>query len=134
MNIDMKSIGERIKKRRIELNLTQTDIHKECGISSGNLSELENGNRTPALLTLYKLSRVLKSSIDWIVSGESPTSESLLISDEEELLLSGFRDLSPDDREELIDIMELKLKKVKKAKDQYSRSSDLTATKESKLA
>jgi len=43
MEIIMKSIGERIRNRRKELHLTQTDIRAACGISSGALSEIENG-------------------------------------------------------------------------------------------
>ena len=43
MDISMTSIGERIKNRRLELGLTQTDIYQACGISSGALSKIENG-------------------------------------------------------------------------------------------
>lgn len=35
MDVSMESIGERIKARRKELQLTQTDIFEMCGIRSG---------------------------------------------------------------------------------------------------
>lgn len=69
MNDSLTSVGQRIKQRRIELNLTQSYIQMKTGISSGNLSEIENGNRTPSMATLYRLSDILACSIDWIVKG-----------------------------------------------------------------
>lgn len=41
MDLNMQTIGERIKRRRLELNLTQTQIKDAVGTSSGNLSEIE---------------------------------------------------------------------------------------------
>ena len=40
MELDMLTVGERIKKRRNELGLSQTDIYKECEITSGALSKI----------------------------------------------------------------------------------------------
>ena len=51
--MESTSIGTRIKQRRKELGLTQVQIKQETGISSGNMSEIENGNKlpsTPALI------------------------------------------------------------------------------------
>ena len=45
MELDPLSIGIRIKDRRNELHLTQTDIKSKVGISSGNMSDIERGNR-----------------------------------------------------------------------------------------
>ena len=66
MNIDMISIGKRIKDRRKELKLTQIDIKHKCGISSGALSEIENGNRTPSVIAFQLLSQALNCSMDWL--------------------------------------------------------------------
>lgn len=52
MELDIQSIGKRIKKRRKELHLTQTEIKEKTGISSGNMSDIERGNRIPAATTL----------------------------------------------------------------------------------
>lgn len=49
MELDIQSIGKRIKKRRKELHLTQTEIKEKTGISSGNMSDIERGNRLPRL-------------------------------------------------------------------------------------
>ena len=56
MELDMTTVGNRIKKRRKALHLTQMEIKEKTGISSGNMSEIEQGNRLPAAATLVLLS------------------------------------------------------------------------------
>ena len=127
MDLDMNSIGERIKKRRKELHLTQVEIKQYVGISSGNLSDIENGNRAPALGTLYKLSQVLNCTIDWIVTGETPTSEKIALSDVGEEFLCTYMALSEDDQEEIMDLMQIKIRKYQKARKintKLSKSKD----------
>lgn len=131
MNLDMKTIGERIKTRRLELNLKQNDIKDAVGISSGNLSEIENGNRTPSMVTLYRLADVLECSIDWIVKGESPKKEIAKIShieDSENEFLSFYLKLSSNDQEEILDIMKLKISKYKMGKS-YNSGTQNSDTK-----
>ena len=113
MEIIMKSIGERIRDRRKELHLTQTDIKAACGISSGALSEIENGNRTPSVIIFH--------AMDWLATGESSETEKVAISasedfksNTEEELLKGFRQLDQDDQDELMGLLALKLRKVKR--------------------
>ena len=43
MNIDMPTIGNRIKIRKKRIRSLQTDIFEKCAISSGALSRIENG-------------------------------------------------------------------------------------------
>lgn len=72
MNI---SIGERIKNRRKELNITQIQIQNATGISSGNMSGIESGKSLPSASALIELSKILNCSIDWILTGISPISK-----------------------------------------------------------
>lgn len=67
----MDTIGERIKLRRELLGLTQKQIYSVTKISSGNLSEYENGIKLPSSKALIELSKVLQCSIDWILLGEN---------------------------------------------------------------
>lgn len=64
------TIGERIRTRRKELNLTMKAIFEQENIKTGNLSELENDKYLPSVQTLIALSRVLECSIDWILTGK----------------------------------------------------------------
>lgn len=66
----MASIGARIKKARKMRGLTQTDIKNSAGISSGNLSDIENDKSLPSSSALISLSRELDVSIDWILTGK----------------------------------------------------------------
>lgn len=64
------TIGERIRLRRKELNLTMKDIYESENIKTGNLSELEHDKYLPSVQTLIALGRVLSCSIDWLLTGE----------------------------------------------------------------
>ena len=125
MELIMKSIGGRIRDRRKELHLTQNDIKSTCGISSGALSEIENGNRTPSIILFHTLSEVLQCSMDWLATGESSDTENTIFFSTEECcvssteveLLKGFRHLDQDDQDELMGILSLKLQKVKRVEE-----------------
>lgn len=124
MNIDMKTIGTRIKKRRIELGLKQMEIKDAVGISSGNLSDIENGNRAPSMTTLYRLSQILNCSIDWMVTGESPNTEnpSTSLSGDSLKLLTYFNAISHKDQEELLILAELKYNRTQDESSNLSSS------------
>lgn len=69
------SIGQRILHRRKELGLTQAMIQQQTGISSGNLSSIERGNKLPSAPSLIRLSEVLNCSTDWILKGTEPAAK-----------------------------------------------------------
>ena len=52
-------LGETIKKRRKELNITQPHLAELAGISTNTLYKLERGQGNPSLKVLNKLSEVL---------------------------------------------------------------------------
>lgn len=133
MNIDMKTVGARIKARRVELGLKQTQIKDSVGISSGNLSEIENGNRTPSMITLYKLSEILNCSIDWIVKGFSSDEEkdALSLSADEKSIINYFRGMTTSDQEDFILVAEMKYNKVHNAN---SAPGNLSLSEESLIA
>ncbi len=118
------SIGERIKNRRKELNITQLQIKEITGISSGNMSGIESGKSLPSASALIELSKILDCSIDWILTGNSQISEENIISNIEKELLNGFRKLPKDDKDELIGILKIKLQKVQKTKEATRKLSN----------
>lgn len=122
------SIGERIKNRRKELNITQIQIREATGISSGNMSGIESGKSLPSASALIELSKILDCSVDWILTGNSSILERVVLSNIEEDLLNGFRELPEDERDELIGILKMKLRKVQKARRTSSKSSGLVGT------
>src|SRR5215475_4508541 len=52
-------IGDRLKKLRDDLELSQGDVEKRTGLLRCYVSRLENGHTVPALRTLEKLARAL---------------------------------------------------------------------------
>lgn len=123
----MKSmIGQRIKERRKELHVSGPDIEKQTGISTGNLSAIENGRNLPSSIALIELSKMLNCSVDWILFGKTPISEnsnSFDISVFEKHFLNQFRELPEDDQEDIITLVQLKYNRIQKAKVRNTKSS-----------
>lgn len=104
-------IGERIRKRRKELQITQTQISEKIGISSGNLSGIESGKNLPSATALIGLSEILDVSTDWLLKGNSLLLENL--SPDEQQLLSEYRSFPQYEKDELLGIINLKTQKLK---------------------
>lgn len=122
---DIKNIGNRILERRKELQLTQTDIYNKCGLATGALSKIENGLRVPSCVIFYDLACALDCSMDWLMTGKSANTHNLELCQKEEKLLFGFRELSDDDQEEIIGLLEMKLRKIQRARNANSKSFDM---------
>lgn len=69
MIIDYTEIGQRIAARRKELNLTQEALTDSTGISTNQLSNIENNRSVPTVETIMKLSEVLKVTPDYFLLG-----------------------------------------------------------------
>jgi DNA-binding helix-turn-helix protein len=108
----MDTIGQRLKSRRIFLGIKRKDICSMTGISSGNLSELENDNKCPSAQALISLSNALDCTTDWILTGRSDNQEFVPTS-YEEIFLCGFRNLNKNDQNELIDFLNFLLQRTK---------------------
>jgi len=129
MDINMNNVGQRIKHRRKELILTQTDIYRRCGIASGALSQIENGTRTPSVVIFYKLSQILECNMEWLLTGLSTNSDTLLFSENEYSLIQGYKELSECDKNELIEILQMKLRKPQNQRHTAPKSSISANTK-----
>ena len=57
-------IGEKIKNKRLQLNLRMDDVAKEVGITRTTLSSIENGSGNYTIDALLKLLSFLNMSID----------------------------------------------------------------------
>lgn len=120
-------IGQRIKERRKELHITQTKIKEVTGISTGNLSEIENGHILPSSAALINLSEILECSVDYILFGESRNLENKKISNMrnyiEDDLIRYFRGISEDDQEEILMIAQMKYNRTQKSRGNNAKSS-----------
>ena len=55
-----EALGDRIKRIRLDKNMSQTLLANQCGIEKANLSRIESGQANPTVLTLLKISAALQ--------------------------------------------------------------------------
>ena len=72
----MMLMGDRIKKRRKELGLTQPALGKAVGVSRAAVSLWEKNENEPKGINLQNIARVLRCSADWLIDGRSEKSVS----------------------------------------------------------
>lgn len=111
-------IGDKIRHRRIELNMTQRQVAKLAGISISFLSDIERGRSNPSLENTLKLGKALGLPIaevmdtkdaDKILEKKSPY----------EILdpyLNDFNLWPDEDKQDVIKFLEYKRSSLKKNK------------------
>lgn len=74
----MGNIGLKIKKARIDKEITQQELAEKSGISRISISKYERGDRIPSPRILKELSKVIDIDIDGILSSsESRLNEAI---------------------------------------------------------
>lgn len=68
---DIIQIGTRIKRIRMDKQLSQKAVAKTLGIPYSTYSNYENNNREPNLETLKRIADVLGVSISYLIYGET---------------------------------------------------------------
>lgn len=142
--IDM-NVGIRIKSRRKELGLTQTQIYEHTKINSGNLSKIENGKVLPSSSALIGLSEILQCSIDYILRGDSSKLKgenfcnfeepnTFDISPTEETFVNCLRQLPSTDQDDVIRYLNSKIRALKGDKKIVAKSSNSLQEKSSEYA
>ena len=67
MEINYTAIGDRIKKYRTEMKITQAVLAELSGVEPSNISHIERGATKVSLPTLVKIANTLKVSLDDLV-------------------------------------------------------------------
>lgn len=89
-------IGSRLKARRQELGLSQRDVAKQVGITSGGLAHYETGTRSPGYEMVHRIARVLDLNADELMPPPELPPDATIVDDRLEIsLLRQFRRLSP---------------------------------------
>ncbi len=65
----LKDMGRRIKSRRKELKITQSELAEALDLSNNHISSIETGNQKPSLDTFVKLCNTLKVTPDYLLLG-----------------------------------------------------------------
>lgn len=66
----MTTVGKRVKKIRVEHNLSQQEFGYQIKLGQSRLSEIEKGKTKPSYSTLLSIMKHFHVSLDWLFSGE----------------------------------------------------------------
>ena len=87
-------------------NVTPYRVAKECGFSGVSLSDWKSGKSTPNADKLVKIARYLGTTVEYLVTGEtSDPVPPVVLSQEEESLLTSFRSLNATGKEKAADYL-----------------------------
>ena len=108
-------IGERIKKVRKELNLTQQNLADKISIKQNSVALIESGKRNPSEQTLTLICREFRVSEDWLKNGKGEmfvdTDNSALselaaeynLSDKQKAVITAFLKLTDEQKNAIIE-------------------------------
>ncbi|WP_107689156.1 helix-turn-helix domain-containing protein [Neisseria wadsworthii] len=69
----MEHIGDRIKKARLNLKLSQSELAKRANVSQGTIGQLESG-RNQSSGKIVELATALNVTPEWLLYGKNPPS------------------------------------------------------------
>lgn len=99
-------VAERIKNRRMELGITQTQLAKSARLTSAAISQFESGLRKPSFDALSKLAKALKVSTDFLLGMKQPGYEDILADPKVSVMFRGIMDLSEKDKDAMLEFYE----------------------------
>lgn len=67
--MNFEDIGARIKKRRIELNMTQEKLAEKAELTETHIGAIERATSKCSVETLVKLAQVLDLNVDYLLFG-----------------------------------------------------------------
>lgn len=106
-------------------NIKPTNACINAGLGSGFISDIKYRNRIPSVEKLEKLSSYLGTTVSDLIGETAPASMAI---PEHPTLVLRYNQLSPDDQEEIMDMIESKIRraaeKEKRQKKQEGDSQD----------
>lgn len=122
-------IKDILKSRRLELNLTLKDISEKVGVTIPTISRWESGDianmRRDKIVSYAK---ALNISPAVIMGWEEPAScnsspaPALSLTQQEETLIKKYRQLDADGKEEIDDLIDVKLAKLQRKAEEGEES------------
>ena len=113
--LDYKKIGERLKKLRKYLGLTQQQVASILNVGRDAILRIEKGDRKIDVEELMNFSKLYNISMDELISNEHT------INNNEVAFARGFNELSDKDKKEILSLIEykniIKLKNEENADD-----------------
>ena len=82
MTLNYRTIGQRIRRFRMERGITQEELAFRVGTSAAYISNIENAHKCPSLGKLLEISEVLQVTLNDLIY---PSSQRISISNGDEL-------------------------------------------------
>lgn len=92
MSVDYSDLGIRIKRRREELRMSQTELASRAELSTQHISNVENARSKIGLDKLVTISNVLECSVDELLCGSMRTGGRSVYNDEVAGIIDDFSD------------------------------------------
>lgn len=108
MDIDVKTVGQRIRTARKTTPLTIEQLAERVGIASESLAHIECGSRKPSLSLLFNIANELNVSLDYL-SGRTPAGTQSLINE-----LANTEELTLRQRQAFIDMANSMIAAIKR--------------------
>lgn len=103
---EFMSVGERIKNRRIELGISQTQLAKKASLTSASISQFESGSRKPSFDVISKLALALEINTDYLLGNNYKKEILVTIEPEYAEMISIIKELSEENKKLLLDFLE----------------------------
>ena len=103
MSVDFRLIGERIKIKRREKNLTQEQLAEKIDVTVGYISQCERGISKINLEKLSEIACILNCDIGYLVSGSSIESEEYL----KQVYIEKYEKLTPTQKQQIIGFIDI---------------------------
>lgn len=69
-DLDFKTIGQKIKARRVSLGFTQEYVAEILNVNPSHISNIEGGRSHPSLTVLISIANVFQCSVDYFIGSE----------------------------------------------------------------
>lgn len=120
---ELTDLIERIKERRLKLEMSYQDLSDATQISKSTLQRYETGyiKKVP-INQIEILAKALHTTPSYLMGWDTPPSPSLSLTQQEETHIKKYRQLDADGKEEIDDIIDVKLAKLQRKAEEYVES------------
>ena len=120
-------VVSRIKLRRRELKMTQTELANVANLTPAAISQFESGTRKPSFNTLSSLSDALKVTTDYLLGKEERRYDDLLADPKVSTMFRGMMEFTEKDKDTLYEFYEFLKTKAEAAKTASRKKTDSNA-------
>lgn len=103
----LMTIGEKLRKKRKELGLSQKELYIRTGIPMKRIGEIESGLYNPSHAMIYRLATSLAMPMEELTSEDSCPSK--CPKEEEKELIDMLDELSVEEQKKVIKYLELRI-------------------------